>query len=147
MAWITAVGSIVAAHSAVQIGKYNAAMYQQQAAYADAKALQQREVYNKLDRPRLVKKQQSDFSNYFVSLLSSGVEYSGSAYENSLVFQVNQQLDLDIADYNEKIDFIDARNESILLSAKARGEKFKGQSMAGSEYIKAGTTLLGNYYG
>ena len=146
MAWITAIGSIVAAHTAAQIGKYNADMYNAQSAYWDKKTAVQREVYNKLDRPRLVKKQQSDFSNYFVSLLSSGVEYSGSAYENSLVFQVNQQLDLDIADYNEKIDFIDAKNESILLSAKARGEKFKGQAMAGSEYITAGGTLLGNYY-
>jgi hypothetical protein len=48
MAWITALGSIAAAQASIQIGKYNAQMYQKQAAYQNAKALQQEEVYNKL---------------------------------------------------------------------------------------------------
>ena len=143
MAWIAALGSIAAARASVQIGKYNAQMYQQQAAYQDAKALQQREVYNKLDRPRLLKQQDREYSNFFVSLLSSGVEFRGTPYEAALDFQVNQALDLSIADYNENIDFIDARNQSLLLEAKARGEIFTGRALAGPEYIKAGTSLLG----
>ena len=143
MSWITALGSIAAAQASIQIGKYNAQMYQQQAAYQNAKALQQREVYNKLDRPRLLKQQKRDYSNFFVSLLSSGVEFRGTPYEAALDFQVNQALDLSIADYNENIDFIDARNQSLLLESKARGELFKGRALAGPEYIKAGTSLLG----
>ena len=144
MSWIAALGSIAAARASVQIGKYNAQMYQQQAAYQDAKALQQREVYNKLDRPRLLKQQKRDYSNFFVSLLSSGVEFRGTPYETALDFQVNQALDLSIADYNENIDFIDARNQSLLLEAKGRAEAFKGRALAGPEYIKAGASLLGN---
>ena len=145
MAWITALGSIAAAQASIQIGKYNAQMYQQQAAYQNAKALQQEEVYNKLDRPRLVKQQNRDYSNFFVQTLMGGVEAgTGSAYESLLEFQVNQKLDLDIADYNQTVDNIDARNQSLMLSAKAKAEAFKGRALAGPEYIKAGASLLGN---
>ena len=143
MSWIAAIGSIAAAQASIQIGKYNAQMYQQQAAYQNAKALQQREVYNKLDRPRLLKQQDREYSNFFVSLLSSGVEFRGTPYEAALDFQVNQALDLSIADYNENIDFIDARNQSLLLEAKARGEIFTGRALAGPQYIEAGASLLG----
>ena len=143
MAWITALGSIAAAQASIQIGKYNAQMYQQQYAYQNAKALQQREVYNKLDRPRLLKQQDREYSNFFTSLLTSGVEFRGTPYEAALEFQVNQALDLSIADYNESIDFIDARNQSLLLEAKGKSEAFKGRALAGPEYIKAGASLLG----
>ena len=140
MSWI---GSLVGGYAAQQIGKYNAAIYNQQAAYADAKAKQQREVYNKLDRPRILKSQASEYSNFFVSLLTSGVEFRGTPYEAALEFQVNQALDLSIADYNEKIDYIDTTNQSLLLAARGRGELFKGRMTAGTEYIKVGTSLLG----
>ena len=143
MAWITALGSIAAAQASIQIGKYNAQMFNQQYAYENAKALQQREVYEKLDKPRLIKKQQQDYSNYFVSLLQSGFEVRGSDYDNLLEFQVNQQLDMDIADFNENIDFIDGQNQSLILLARGEGEKFKGRMLAGPEYIKAGASLLG----
>ena len=144
MGWITALGSIAAAQASIQIGKYNAQMYQKQAAYQNAKALQQEEVYNKLDRPRLVKQQNRDYSNFFVQTLMGGVEAgTGSAYESLLEFQVNQKLDLDIADYNQTIDNIDLRNQSLMLSAKAKSEAFKGRALAGPEYIKAGASLLG----
>ena len=48
-----------------------------------------------------------------------------------------------VSSYNESIDFIDNRNQSLLLEAKARGEAFKGRALAGPEYIKAGASLLG----
>ena len=137
------IGNLVSGYAAAQIGKYNAAMYNQQAAYAKAQAIQQREVYNQLDRPRLLKRQASDYSNFFVSLLTSGVEFRGTPYEAALEFQVNQALDLSIADYNEKIDYMDATNQSLLLAARGRGELFKGRMTATTEYIKAGTSLLG----
>ena len=140
MSWI---GSLVGGYAAQQIGKYNAAIYNQQAAYADAKAKAQREVYNKLDRPRILKSQASEYSNFFVSLLTSGVEFRGTPYEAALEFQVNQALDLSIADYNEKIDYIDTTNQSLLLAARGRGELFKGRMTATTEYIKVGTSLLG----
>ena len=138
------IGNIFAGKAAEQIGKYNAALYQQQSAYAQAKADQQRAVYNKLDKPRLVKKQRSDYSNYFVSLLTSGAEFRGTPYDTALEFQVNQAIDLSIADYNETVEYIDSRNESLLLAAKGRGEMYKGRLTAQAEYAKAAGSLLGD---
>ena len=54
------IGSLVAAQAAVQIGKYNAKLYNQQAAYTKAKAEQNRVAYHHLDRPRLEKKFERD---------------------------------------------------------------------------------------
>ena len=95
------IGNIVGAYAAQQIGEYNAQLYNQQAAYADAKAQQQRTAYNQLDRPRLVNQQQRDYSQFFVSRMLTGAEFSGTAFDAALDFQVNQALDLSIADYNE----------------------------------------------
>ena len=136
------IGNIVGAFAAQQIGEYNAQLYNQQAAYADAKAQQQRAAYNQLDRPRLVKQQQRDYSNFFVSRLVSGAEFSGTAFDAALDFQVNQALDLSIADYNESIEYDEVRNQSLLLEARGRGERYRGQLTAGVQLAKAGGSLL-----
>ena len=136
------IGNVFAGRAAEQIGKYNAALYQQQSALAQAKADQQRAVYNQLDRPRLVKKQRSNYSDYFVSLLASGAEFRGTPYDTALEFEVNQALDLSIADYNETIDYIDSHNQSLLLAAKGRGEMYKGMLTKQTEYAKAAGSLL-----
>ena len=136
------IGNIVGAYAAQQIGEYNAQLYNQQAAYADAKAQQQRAAYNQLDRPRLVKQQQRDYSNFFVSRLVSGAEFSGTAFDAALDFQVNQALDLSIADYNESIEYDEVRNQSLLLEARGRGERYRGQLTAGVQLARAGGSLL-----
>jgi len=137
------IGSIVGGFAAQQIGRYNAALYNQQAAYAKQQAVMREKVYENLDKPRLIKKQERDYSNFFVSLLTSGAEFRGTPYDAALEFQVNQALDLSIADYNQKMDNIDSINQSLLLAAKAQGEIFKGKMTATTEYVKAGGSLLG----
>ena len=139
------IGNIVGAYAAQQIGEYNATLYNQQAAYADAKAQQQRTAYNQLDRPRYVKQQAQEYSNYFVSLLSSGIEFSGSAFETALEYQVNQATDLAIADYNESIEYDDAINQSLLLKSRAEGERYRGQLTAGVQLAKAGGSILSEW--
>ena len=114
---MASIGSLVAAQSAKAIGRYNQALYNQQAAYADAKSQQQRTAYNQLDRPRLVNQQQRDYSQFFVSRMLTGAEFSGTAFDAALDFQVNQALDLSIADYNESIEYDEARNQSLLLKS------------------------------
>ena len=138
------IGNIFAGKAAEQIGKYNAALYQQQSAYAQAKADQQRAVYNQLDRKRLVLQQRKNYSDYFVDLVAlSGVEIGrGTPYDTLLEFQVNQALDLSIADYNETVEYIDNRNQSLLLAAKGRGEMYKGMLTKQTEYAKAAGSLL-----
>ena len=138
------IGNIVGAYAAQQIGEYNAQLYNQQAAYADAKAAQQRAAYNQLDKPRLVRQQQRDYSEFFVSRMLTGAEFSGTAFDAALDFQVNQALDLSIADYNESIEYDEAKNQSLLLRSRAEGERYRGQLTAGVQLAKAGGSLLGD---
>ena len=139
------IGNIVGAYAAQQIGEYNAQLYNQQAAYADAKAKQQRTAYNQLDRPRLVNQQQRDYSQFFVSRMLTGAEFSGTAFDAALDFQVNQALDLSIADYNESIEYDEAINQSLLLQSRAEGERYRGQLTAGVQLAKAGGSLLSEW--
>ena len=139
------IGNIVGAYAAQQIGEYNAQLYNQQAAYADAKASQQRTAYNQLDKPRLVRQQQRDYSEFFVSRMLTGAEFSGTAFDAALDFQVNQALDLSIADYNESIEYDEARNQSLLLRSRAEGERYRGQLTAGVQLAKAGGSLLSEW--
>ena len=139
------IGNIVGAYAAQQIGEYNATLYNQQAAYADAKAKQQRTAYNQLDRPRLVNQQQRDYSQFFVSRMLTGAEFSGTAFDAALDFEVNQALDLSIADYNESIEYDEAINQSLLLQSRAEGERYRGQLTAGVQLAKAGGSLLSEW--
>ena len=136
------IGSIVAAQVATQIGKYNAQVNRQQAAYWDAKAEQDRVAYNQIDKPRLLKAQQRERSNFFVNLLSTGAEFTGTNYAMALEFDFEQATDVAIADYNESLDFMENRNQSLLFETKAQGDIYKGRLGAVSEYAKAGGSLL-----
>ena len=136
------IGNLAAAYSAQAIGKYNAQMYWQQADYARRQAEVRTAAYNQLDRPRIVKKQALDYSNFFVNVMRSGAEFTGTPYEVAMAFKFNQATDLVIADYNESMDNIDMVNRSLLLEAKGIGEEFRGRLTARAEYIKTGGSLL-----
>ena len=136
------IGSLVAAQTARAIGEYNAKVNRQQAAYWDAKAEQNRVAYNQIDKPRLLKKQSRDYSNFFVNLLSTGAEFSGTNYAMALEYSFEQATDVAIADYNESLDFMENRNQSLLFETKAQGDIYKGRLGAVSEYAKAGGSLL-----
>tara|TARA_Y100000816_G_scaffold198175_1_gene145117 strand:+ start:432 stop:875 length:444 start_codon:yes stop_codon:yes gene_type:complete len=143
------IGSFAAAQSARAIGKYNADVYQQRAKYAEAKANVNREVFNKVDRPRLLKKQDADYDFLFVRALKSGAEVrpGTSPYLALLEARYNQATDLTIADYNAKQRYYEGINESLLLESKSIGEAFKGSMTARAETIKglasAGSLLAG----
>ena len=136
------IGSLVAAQAAVAIGEYNAKINRQQAAYWDAKAEQDRVAYNQIDKPRLLKSQERERSNFFVNLLSTGAEFTGTNYAMALEFDFEQATDVAIADYNESLDFMENRNQSLLFETKAQGDIYKGRLGAVSEYAKAGGSLL-----
>ena len=136
------IGSIVAAQAASAIGEYNAKINRQQAAYWDAKAAQQRTSYNQIDRPRLLKSQERERSNFFVNTLMTGAEFSGTNYAMMLAFDYEAATNLVIADYNESLDFMENRNQSILKQSAALGDIYKGKLGQVSEYAKAGGSLL-----
>ena len=136
------IGSLVAAQAAVAIGEYNAKINRQQAAYWDKKAASQRAAYNQLDKPRLIKSQNREYSNFFVNTLMTGAEFSGTNYAMALANKIEMGTDLVIADYNESTEFMQTKNQSILFEQKAMTDIYKGRLGQVSEYAKAGGSLL-----
>ena len=142
------IGNIFGGYAAGQIGKYNQSLYYQQAALQRRKTEVARQVYNNLDRPRLVKKFEKDYDYLFVNLLISGAEVreGESPYLALLDTRINQATDLAIEDYNSTTAYYDGMNQSLLLESKGIGERYKGQLTKRAEYIKAGATIGGNLY-
>ena len=136
------IGSLIAAQTATRIAEYNAKVNHQQAAYWDKKTEAQRAAYNQIDKPRLLKDQQRKKSNFFVNVLRTGAEFSGTNYAMALAFDIEQATDLVIADYNESLDFMENRNQSILYRTKAQSDIYKGRLTEISEYAEAGGSLL-----
>ena len=136
------VGNIIAAVGAIELGKYNRKLYNEQARVNREKALVKKEVYEKIERPRLVKQQELQYAETFVGLLKSGVEIR----EDTTPFfvlqdqKVNQATDLAIADYNLTVDLIDMDNQSLLLQAKGQQAYTQGLLVAASEGAKAASS-------
>tara|TARA_R100001480_G_scaffold32168_1_gene43459 strand:- start:80 stop:541 length:462 start_codon:yes stop_codon:yes gene_type:complete len=141
------IGNIAAAQSAKAIGKYNQSVLNTQSALTKAKTEVNRQVYNDVDRPRLVKSQDAAYDFLFVRSLKSGAEVreGSSNYLALLETKVNQATDLAIEDYNSTTAYFDGINQSLLLASKGVGERFKGQMTANTEYMKAVGSMMGNY--
>jgi len=138
------IGSLVAAQSAKAIGRYNQALYNQQAAYAKQQSVMREEVYNKWEKPKLLADQESYLSQLMVNTLGSGVEFRPGE-TSYLVYLKNMQnlaSQVAISDYNKEVERIDLVNQSVLLQAKGVGEKLKGDVTARAEYAKATGSLL-----
>ena len=142
------IGNFAAAQSAKTIGKYNEGVYKQRAELQRAKTLQNQAIYKELDRPRLVKKQDSELDYLFVRALKSGAEVrpGTSPYLALLEAKYNQATDLSIADFRSKQANFDVINESLLLESKAAGARFKGDLTARTENIKGFGSLLSTGY-
>ena len=142
------IGNFAAAQSAKTIGKYNDGVYKQRAELQRAKTLQNQAIYKELDRPRLVKKQDSELDYLFVRALKSGAEVrpGTSPYLALLEAKYNQATDLSIADFRSKQANFDGINESLLLESKAAGARFKGDLTARTENIKGFGSLLSTGY-
>ena len=141
---MSALGNIAAAQSAKTIGRYNESVAYQQAQYERKKAAVREKVYNNIERPRFLKSQERAMANFRVSAFRSGAEYR----DGTTPFLVgvenlqNQLLDLSLADYNNEVLVNDQINQSLLLEARGRGERLKGDLTARAEYMKAAGSLL-----
>ncbi len=141
---MSALGNIAAAQSAKTIGRYNESVAYQQAQYERKKAAVREKVYNTIERPRFLKAQERAMDNFRVSAFRSGAEYR----DGTTPFLVgvenlqNQLLDLSLADYNNEVLVNDQINQSLLLEARGRGERLKGDLTARTEYMKAAGSLL-----
>ena len=142
------IGNFAAAQSARAIGKYNEGVYKQRAELQRARTAQNKALYDKLDRPRLVKKQDSEYDFLFVRALKTGAEVrpGTSPYLALLEAKYNQATDLSIADFRSNQANFDGLNESLLLESKAAGARFKGDLTARTETIKGVGSLLSTGY-
>ena len=141
------VGNFAAARAYKATAAYNRELYMMQSRLQKAKTKQQKYIYDEIDRPRLVKKQDSEYDFLFVRALKSGAEIreGESPYLALLEAGVNQATDLAIADFNSRQAYFDGINQSLLTAFKGEGEMFKGRVMAQSEMIKGFAQMGGNY--
>ena len=144
MSWI---GNLVAAAGALQAAKFNKKLYDQQAALNREKAIQRQTIYNRIERPRLIKQQQKQYSELFVGLLSSGVEFREGTTPFFVAQEqlVEQASDLAIADFNLASSMIDSENQSLLLQAKGEQALLQGKVAAVGQLAKAGSSMQSNY--
>ena len=136
MSWI---GNVIAAAGALKAADYNKNLFDKQAALNREKALQRREIFNKIERPRFVDQQEKAYSELFVGLLASGAEFREGTTPFFVAQEqlVNNARDLAIADYNLSVDMIDAENRSLLLEAKGDQAMFEGLVTAAGQGTKA----------
>ena len=138
------IGNFAAARAYKATAAYNRELYMMQSRLQKAKTNQAKAVYDRIDRPRLLKKQDSDYDFLFVRALKTGAEVrSGtSPYLALLEAKYNQATDLSIADFRSNQANFDGLNESLLLESKAAGARFKGDLTARTETIKGVGSLL-----
>ena len=103
------IGNFAAARAYKATAAYNRELYMMQSRLQKAKTNQAKAVYDNIDRPRLVKKQDSEYDFLFVRALKSGAEIreGESPYLALLEAGVNQATDLAIADFNSRQAFFD----------------------------------------
>ena len=138
------IGNIAAAQTAKALGKYNESVAYQEAAYERKKAEIREKVYNQIEKPRFVEQQEQQYANFFVAALRSGAEFreGTTPFFVGIKNKTNQMLDLALSDYNNKVTVNDMINQSLLIKARGRGERLKGDLTARAEYMKAGASLL-----
>lgn len=136
MSWI---GNVVAAVGAIQLGKYNKKLFDEQSRLQRAETERKRAVYNNIDRPRFIKDQNRADSELYVNLLSSGAEIreGTTPYLLLLESRVNQATDLAIADYNETTAYQDGYNNASLLTARGEAAMAQAKLTATGELAKA----------
>ena len=142
------IGNIAAAQTAKALGKYNESVAYQEAAYERKKAEIREKVYNQIEKPRFVEQQQQQYANFFVAALRTGAEFreGTTPFFVGIKNKTNQMLDLALSDYNNKVTVNDMINQSLLIQARGRGERLKGDLTARAEYMKAGASLLSMGY-
>ena len=152
------IGDIVGGYGASQLGRYNQSVAQAQARVDAKKAEVRKKIYEKIEKPKLIKDLDSAYSDFKVSVFKSGVELRAGETSGIVAIRNKQNIINEIAmsDYNNTVAVNDLKNQSILLMAKGAGERFKGDIARNTAYAKAAGSLLtmgynkqqtGSYFG
>jgi len=150
------IGDIFGAFGAREIGRFNQSLYNKEAELVKKNAEIKKQVFQNVDKPRIVAQQVRDRSNMFVQFIKSGVDVDRIGESPFLVMldqTVEQAFDLEIAEFNSTVAYQNQINNASLLRTKGEGEAFKGEiqfrtgliKAAGSAYSsqQSGGSLLG----
>ncbi len=142
------VGNIFGAYAARATGRYNEALYKQQAALEKRNAEIKIKTFETVEKPQLIKSYERNKSNLLVSLLKSGVDVDRigeTPYLMLLEQETENDFDLAIATFNSKVNYQNEVNRSLLTEARGRGEAFKGELAYRVGMAKAIGEAGGNY--
>jgi len=143
------IGNIFGAYGARQIGKFNADLYAKQAELTRKNAEIKKQVFQDVDKPRIIAQHTRDRSNMFVQFIKSGVDVDRIGDSPFLVMldqATEQAFDLEIAEFNSTVDYQNEINNASLLQAKGQGERFKGEIQFRTGMLKAAGSMGSNYY-
>jgi len=143
------IGNIFGAYGAREIGKFNAGLFAKQAELTRKNAEIKKQVFQNVDKPRIIAQQARDRSNVFVQFIKSGVDVDRIGESPFLVMldqTVEQAFDLEIAEFNSTVAFENQMNNASLLQAKGAGERFKGEIQFRTGMAKAIGQMGSNYY-
>ena len=143
------IGNIFGAFGAREIGRFNADLYAKQAELTRKNAEIKKQVFQNVDKPRIIAQQARDRSNVFVQFIKSGVDVDRIGESPFLVMldqTVEQAFDLEIAEFNSTVAFENQMNNASLLQAKGAGERFKGEIQFRTGMAKAIGQMGSNYY-
>ena len=138
------IGNILGGYGASQLGKYNSAVTTEQAKMDAKKAEVRKKIYEKIEKPKLIRDLNTAYSDFKVSVFKSGVELRAGETSGIVALRNKQNIinEISMADYNNTIAVNDLKNQSILLMAKGEGERFKGDMTRNTAYAKAAGSLL-----
>ena len=141
------IGNIFGAYGARQIGNFNAQLYAKEAELTRKNAEIKKQVFQNVDKPRIIAQQARDRSNVFVQFIKSGVDVDRIADSPFLVMldqATEQAFDLEIAEFNSTVAYQNEINNAALLQAKGAGERFKGDIAFATGLLKAGSGAYKN---
>ena len=138
------IGNILGGYGASQLGKYNQSVANEQAKIDAAKAKVREKIYQTIEKPKLIRDLDKAYSEFETSVYRSGVEFRAGETSGLVALRNKQNIvnEIAMADYNNVVAVNDLKNQSILLMAKASGERFKGELSKRTEYAKAAGSLL-----
>ena len=142
------IGSIFGGYAARLTGRFNQALYNQQAAIEKRNAEIKKQTFENIELPRLLKAQERNKSNLFVTLLKSGVDVGRvgeTPYLMMLEQGVEDAFDVSLARYNSRVTFQNEVNRSLLTTARGAGEEFKGEMAYRVGIAKSIGEATGNY--
>ena len=138
------IGDMIGGYGASQLGRYNQGVAQAQARMDAKKAEVRKKIYEKIEKPKLIRDLNTAYSDFKVSVFKSGVELRAGETSGIVALRNKQNIinEIAMADYNNTISVNDLKNQSILLMAKGEGERFKGDMTRNASYAKAAGSIL-----